>query len=120
MKKKNNHYQKRRIIIKIGFIFLIIFIVVFNKINSGEISWEDFTKFNYNLNFKRLYEIKEYIIFFVIMIPLCYYTSKSNNEWARKELEKFEEKERLKEKEKEEKRQEEFERKMRGIHFKED
>ena len=54
------------------------------------------------------------------MIPLCYFTSKSNNEWARKELAKFEEKERLKEKEKEEKRQEEFERKMRGIHFKED
>ena len=111
---------KKRILIKIGFIFLIIIVVVFNKINSGQISWEDFTKYNYNFNFKRLYDIKEYIIFLLIMIPLCYYTSKSNNEWVRKELEKFEEKERLKEKEKEEKRQEEFERKMRGIHFKED
>jgi preprotein translocase subunit SecG len=111
---------KKRIFIKIGLIFLIIVIVIFNKINSGELSWEDFTKYNYSFSLKRLNEIKGYILFFVIMITLCYFTSKANNEWARKELEKFEERERQKEKEKEEKRQEEFERKMRGIHFKED
>ena len=62
--------------------------------------------------------MKNYLLFFAIIIPLCYFLTKSNNEWLSSEIDKFVDKEEQKEKEEAEKKQLEFEQKVRGVHFK--
>ena len=98
---------------------IITFLVI--KISSHQIKFKDILKLApISISFQRIYEIKEYLIFFAIIIPISYFLWKSNKEWAQKEIEMMEEREEMKKKIKEEKRQEEFENKMRGIHFKDE
>ena len=98
---------------------LLIFVFVIIKLCSHQIQIKDFFRFYpINISFQWLYEIKEYLIFFAIIIPVSYFLWKSNMKWAQEQIDLMEEKEEKKKKEKELKRQEEFENKMRGIHFK--
>ena len=100
-------------------ILLIIIIFVLIKLYSNQMKYKDFMKFKpITINFERIYEIKEYLIFFAIIIPISYFLWKSNIKWAQEQIELMEENEENKKIIKEEKRREEFENKMRGIHFK--
>lgn len=110
--------QKSNMKFKFFLIFLVMFMIVISKLSKNEITIEDFYNFSFNLSFQRLYEAKNYFLFFIIIIPLCYFLTKSNNEWLSSEIDKFVDKEEKREKEEEEKRQLEFEQKMRGVHFK--
>ena len=110
--------QKRNVKFKFFLIFLVMFMIVISKLSKNEITIDDFYRFSFNLSFHRLYEVKNYLLFFAIIIPLCYFLTKSNNEWLSSEIDKFIDKEEQKEKEEAEKKQLEFEQKMRGVHFK--
>ena len=102
-------------------IIIIIVIFVIIKIYSNQIRFKDFMNFKpISIDFQRIYEIKEYLIFFAIIIPVSYCLWKSNLEWTKEQIDLMEEKEENKKKLKEQKRQEEFENKMRGIHFKDE
>ena len=119
-----NEIIKKKLKIKILLSIIIISIVVIIYFYNNNISFSDFNYFSFEFDINdilnRIYELKEYILFFIIIIPSCYFLRKSNSEWEKIQIEKFEKNEEIKKKEKEEKRQEEFENKMRGIHFKED
>ena len=110
--------KKSDIKFKFLLIILVMIIIVISKLSKNEISISDFSNFTYSFSFQRLYECRKYILFLVVMLPLCYFLSKSNNEWVKGEIETFIEKEEKKEKEEEEKKQAEFEAKMRNVHFK--
>ena len=110
--------QKSKVKFKFLLIFLVMFMIVISKLSKNEITIDDFYRFSFNLSFQRLYEVKNYLLFFAIIIPLCYFLTKSNNEWLSSEIDKFVDKEEQKEKEEAEKKQLEFEQKMRGVHFK--
>lgn len=110
--------QKSNVKFKFFLIFLVMFMIVISKLSKNEITIDDFYLFSFNLSFQRLYEVKNYLLFFAIIIPLCYFLTKSNNEWLSSEIDKFVDKEEQKEKEEAEKKQLEFEQKMRGVHFK--
>lgn len=110
--------QKSNVKFKFFLIFLVMFMIVISKLSKNEITIDDFYRFSFNLSFQRLYEVKNYLLFFAIIIPLCYFLTKSNNEWLSSEIDKFVDKEEQKEKEETEKKQLEFEQKMRGVHFK--
>lgn len=110
--------KKSDIKFKFLLIILVMIIIVISKLSKNEISIRDFSHFTYSFSFHRLYECRNYILFLVVMIPLCYFLSKSNNDWVKGEIDTFLEKEEKKEKEEEEKKQAEFEAKMRNVHFK--
>ena len=100
-------------------IILIIIIFVLIKIYYKQINYKDFFNFKpISLNIERIFEIKEYLIFFAIIIPISYFLWKSNIKWAHEQIELMEKKEENKKNLEEEKRKEEFENKMRKIHFK--
>ena len=100
-------------------ILLIIIIFVLIKLYSNQIKYKDFMKFKpITINFERIYEIKEYLIFFAIIIPISYFLWKSNIKWAQEQIDLMEQKIENQKKLEEDKRKEEFENKMRGIHFK--
>ena len=100
-------------------LMLIILFFVMIKIYTNEIKLKDFLNFKpISISLQSIYEIKEYLIFFSIIIPITYFLWKSNIKWAQEQIDLMEEKEDNKKKIKEQKRQEEFENKMRGIHFK--
>ena len=102
-------------------IALIIIFYVIVKVYSNNIKFKDFLNFSpITIDLQRINEIKEYLIFFAIIIPISYFLWKSNIKWTQEQIELMEEKEEQKRKLKEEKRQEEFENKMRGIHFKDE
>ena len=102
-------------------LMLVILVFLAIKISSHQVKYKDILKLApISISFQRIYEMKEYLIFFAIIIPISYFLWKSNKEWAQKEIEMMEEREEMKKKIKEEKRQEEFENKMRGIHFKDE
>ena len=106
---------------KIISMFILIVAFVSYKICKNEVRISDF--FNYKSaaffpSFSRLYELRNYLLFFLLMLPLSYFLWKSNLEWIQVEIEKYDNDCERKRKEKEEKRQEEFERKMREIYFK--
>ena len=103
---------------KIILIIIVIFAFVIIKLVSNQIEFKDFIDFKpISINFKRLFELKEYIIFFSLLIPISLYLRKSNIEWAKEQIEEMEKKEEEKKKEEIEKRKDEFENKMRGVHF---
>ena len=124
MDNNNNNYedpQLEKMKYKNILIALLIIFYVIVKIFSNKIKFKDFLNFSpIILNLERINEIKEYLIFFAIIIPISYFLWKSNKKWAQEQIELMEGKEEHKKKLKEEKRQEEFENKMRGIHFKQD
>ena len=100
---------------------LIIIIIVLIKYFSNQIKIKDFLNFSsVTIDIPQIYNIKEYLIFFAIIIPISYFLWKSNLKWAQEQIVIMEEKEEIKKRIKEEKRKEEFENKMRGIHFKEE
>ena len=100
---------------------LIIIIIVLIKYFSNQIKIKDFLNFSsVTIDFQQIYNKKEYLIFFAIIIPISYFLWKSNLKWAKEQIILMEEKEEIKKRIKEEKRKEEFENKMRGIHFKEE
>ena len=102
-------------------LILIILIFVFIKIYSHQIKFKDFLNFKpISISYQRIYEVKEYLIFFAIIIPISYFLWKSNLKWAQEQIDLMEGNEENKKKLKQQKRQEEFENKMRGIHFKEE
>ena len=102
-------------------LMLIILFFVMIKIYTNEIKLKDFLNFKpISISLQSIYEIKEYLIFFSIIIPITYFLWKSNIKWAQEQIDLMEEKEDNKKKIKEQKRQEEFENKMRGIHFKDE
>ena len=110
--------KKSDIKYKFLLIILVMVIIVISKLSKNEISISNFSNFTYSFSFHRLYECRNYFLFLMIMLPLCYFLSKSNNEWVKGEIDTFLEKEEKKEKEEEEKKQAEFEAKMRNVHFK--
>ena len=112
--------EEKRSDVKFKFllIILVMVIIVISKLSKNEISISNFSNFTYSFSFHRLYECRNYFLFLMIMLPLCYFLSKSNNEWVKGEIDTFLEKEEKKEKEEEEKKQAEFEAKMRNVHFK--
>ena len=100
-------------------IILIIIIFVSIKIFSNKIKFKDFFNFSsISFDIKQIYDIKDYLIFFAIIIPITYLLWKSNIKWAKEQIDILEKNEEKKKKLEEEKRKEEFENKMRGIHFK--
>ena len=100
---------------------LVIGIFIVIKLYSHQIQIKDFFKLNISsINYEVIYELKGYIILFIIIIPLSYFLWKSNIKWAQEQIEIMEQKEEEKKKLKQEQRKEEFENKMRGIHFKDD
>ena len=102
-------------------IIILILIYVIIKIYYNKINIKDFFNFKpISLSLERIDEIKEYLLFFAIIIPISYFLWKSNLKWAQEQIALMEENEEKKKKIKEQKRQEEFETKMRGIHFKDD
>lgn len=102
-------------------IILIIIIILFIKFFSNQIKFKDFLNFpSVSISLKQIYDIKEYLIFFAIIIPIAYFLWKSNIEWAKEQINLMEEREENKKRKEEEKRKEEFENKMRGIHFKDE
>ena len=125
MENKNiDHYedpQVEKMKYKNMLFVLVIIVFLAIKISSHQIKFKDILKLApISISFQRIYEVKEYLIFFAIIIPISFFLWKSNKEWAQKEIEMMEEREEMKKKIKEEKRQEEFENKMRGIHFKDE
>ena len=110
--------KKSDVKFKFLLIILVMVIIVISKLSKNEISISNFSNFTYSFSFHRLYECRNYILFLVVMIQLCYFLSKSNNDWVRGEIDTFLEKKEKKEKEEEEKKQAEFEAKMRNVHFK--
>ena len=125
MENKNIDYYEDPQVEKMKYknILLMLVILVFLaiKISSHQVKYKDILKLApISISFQRIYEMKEYLIFFAIIIPISYFLWKSNKEWAQKEIEMMEEREEMKKKIKEEKRQEEFENKMKGIHFKDE
>ena len=102
-------------------ILLIIIIFVLIKMYYKQINYKDFLNYKpISISFERIYEIKEYLIFFAIIVPISYLLWKSNIKWAQEQIELMEKNEENKKNIKEQKRREEFENKMRGIHFKDD
>ncbi len=100
-------------------IILIIIIFVSIKLFSNKIKFKDFFNFSsISFDIKQIYDIKDYLIFFAIIIPITYLLWKSNIKWAKEQIDIMEENKEKKKKLEEEKRKEEFENKMRGIHFK--
>ena len=87
--------------------------VLFQK----QISLKDIFDFSSKI-FEEIYEIKQYLIFFAIIIPITYFLWKSNLKWEEEQIDIMERNIENKKKSEEEKRKEEFENKMRGIHFK--
>ena len=102
------------------FILIIVIILLF-KFFSNKITFKDFLNYpSFSINLQQIYDIKEYLIFFAIIIPIAYCLWKSNLNWAKEQINLMEEREEYKKKLEEEKRKEEFESKMRGIHFKDE
>ena len=102
-------------------IILIIIFFIIIKICSRQIKLQDFLNFNpISISYQQIYDIKEYLIFFAIIIPISYFLWKSNIKWAQEQINLMEEKEEEKKRLKMVKRQEEFENKMRGVHFKDE
>ena len=100
---------------------LIIIVILLIKYFSNQIKLKDFLNFSpITIDFQQIYNIKEYLIFFAIIIPISYFLWKSNIKWTQEQIALMEEKEEIKKRIKEEKRKEEFENKMRGIHFKDE
>ena len=100
-------------------IVLIIMIFLVYKIFSNQIKFKDFLNFpSLSINYQQISGIKEYLIFFAVIIPIAYLLWKSNLKWAQEQIEIMEENEEKKKITEDEKRKEEFENKMRGIHFK--
>ena len=100
-------------------IVIIILLFFLPKLFSKQIKFKDFLNFpSFKTCFKELYEIKQYLIFFAIIIPITYFLWKSNIKWAQEQIDLMERKLENKRKLEEDKRKEEFEKKMRGIHFK--
>ena len=100
-------------------IVLIIMIFLVYKIFSNQIKFNDFLNFpSLSINYQQISGIKEYLIFFAVIIPIAYLLWKSNLKWAQEQIEIMEENEEKKKITEDEKRKEEFENKMRGIHFK--
>ena len=125
MENKNIEYYEDPQVEKMKYKNMLLVLVIVSflaiKISSHQIKFKDILKLTpITISFQRIYEIKEYLIFFAIIIPISYFLWKSNKEWAQKQVELMEEREEMKKKIKEEKRQEEFENKMRGIHFKDE
>ncbi len=125
MENKNIEYYEDPQVEKMKYKNMLLVLVIISflaiKISSNQIKFKDILKLTpITISFQRIYEIKEYLIFFAIIIPISYFLWKSNKEWAQKQVELMEEREEMKKKIKEEKRQEEFENKMRGIHFKDE
>ncbi len=101
-------------------ILIIIFFIVI-KICSHQIKFQDFLNFKpISISYKQIYDIKEYLIFFAIIIPISCFLWKSNIKWAKEQINLMEEKEEEKKRLKMIKRQEEFENKMRVVHFKDE
>ena len=89
--------------------------VLFQK----QISFKDIFDFSsFKKIFEEIYKIKQYLIFFAIIIPITYFLWKSNSKWEEEQIDIMERNIENKKKSEEEKRKEEFENKMRGIHFK--
>ena len=102
-------------------ILIVIIILVFflPKLFSKQLKFKDFFNFpSFKECLKELYKIKQYLIFFAIIIPIAYFLWKSNIKWAQEQIDLMEQKLENKRKLEEDKRKEEFEKKMRGIHFK--
>ena len=125
MENKNIEYYEDPQIEKMKYKNMLLVLVIVSflaiKISSHQIKFKDILKLTpITISFQRIYEIKEYLIFFAIIIPISYFLWKSNKEWAQRQIELMEEREEMKKKIKEEKRQEEFGNKMRGIYFKDE
>ena len=102
-------------------IILIIIVVVVVKIFKNQLKLKDFFNFSsISIDLKQIYDIKEYLIFFAIIIPISYFLWKSNLKWEQEQIDLMEKKEEINKRKEIEKRKEEFEVKMRGIHFKEE
>ena len=100
-------------------IIIIILIFFIPKLFNKQIIFKDSFNFpSFKTFVKEIYEIKQYLIFFAIIIPIAYFLWKSNIKWAQEQIELMEQKIENKKRLEEDKRKEEFENKMRGIHFK--
>ena len=103
---------------KIVLIIIVIFACVIVKLITNEVEIKDFFDFKpISMSFKRIFELKEYIIFFSLLIPISLYLRKSNIDWAQEQIGLMEKKAEEKKKEEIEKRKDEFENKMRNVHF---
>lgn len=111
---------KSNVIFKFTLIGIVIVIVLISSIVKGNIQFKDFFKFNYSLTLSDLSNSKEYIILFIIIIPLSICLFISNLNWEREAIGKYAEEEEKRKKTEEDKKKEEFEEKMRGVHFKAD
>ena len=102
-------------------IILIIIFVVIVKILKKQLKLKHFFNFSpVSISFKQIYDIKEYLVFFIIIIPLSYFLMKSNMQWEQEQVDLMEKREEINKRNEIEKRKQEFEIKMRGIHFKEE
>lgn len=111
---------KSNVIFKFTLIGIVIVIVLISSIVKGNIQFKDFFKFNYSLTLSDLSNSKEYIILFIIIMPLSICLFISNLNWEREAIGKYAEEEEKRKKTEEDKKKEEFEEKMRGVHFKAD
>ena len=89
MDDNNKIKLKFKILLSIIFITIVILYNFYN--NYISLSDFKFYKFDFNKNdlLNRIYELKEYILFFIIIIPSCYFLRKSNIEWEKKEINNF-------------------------------
>ena len=75
-------------------IVLIIMIFLVYKIFSNQIKFKDFLNFpSLSINYQQISGIKEYLIFFAVIIPIAYLLWKSNLKWAQEQIEIMEENE---------------------------
>ena len=81
--------KKSDVKFKFLLIILVMVIIVISKLSKNEISISNFSNFTYSFSFHRLYECRNYFLFLMIMLPLCYFLSKSNNEWVKGEIDTF-------------------------------
>ena len=117
----NEDFQLEKMKYKNILIIIIILIFFIPKLFSKQIIFKDFFNFpSFKTCFKEIIEIKQYLIFFGIIIPIAYFLWKSNIKWAQEQIDLMEQKIENQKKLDEDKRKEEFENKMRGIHFKND
>lgn len=112
--------MKHNVFFKFGLIAIVIAIVLISSLIRGRIQFKDFLYFNYSFSLSELWDSKEYIILFIVIIPLSVYFYISNRNWEREAFAKYIEEEEKKEKAEDQKKKEEFEEKMRSVHFKAD